>query len=124
MSAKFVVQPSNLEATATLLTKNGTAGFDNLSIEMASQKLVENIQRSYMSAVNEVGIDRIFNRESSWPCWKGIICCYLPFTSGAGYREIFTAAAGENHLVQVILYTALDRYDLDSVAKGDTNGKN
>lgn len=117
MSAAFVVQPSNLEATAVLLTKNGTPGFDKLSLEEARNKLVENVQRSYLSAVQEVGFDRVFNRESSWPCWRGIICCYLPFSSGAGYREIFNADAGEHHLVQVVLYTAIDKQDLDALVK-------
>lgn len=116
MTAEFVVQQSNIEATALLLVMNGTAGFEKLSTDEAQQKLIRNIERSYLNAVNELGVDRVLNRESAWPCWKGVTCCYLPFSSGAGYRPVFEADAGTNHLVQVVLYTTLDMRDLDALS--------
>lgn len=113
MAAEFVVQPANLNATALLLIKNGTAGFTGLSDEEGKAKLIANIKRSYLDASSNVGADRVLNRESTWPCWKGVTCCYLPFTSGAGYEVIFEADAEENLLVQVVIYTALDTRDFD-----------
>lgn len=115
MQADFVVQPSNLKATAILLTLNGAPGFEGLNESEASDKLVENIKRIYLEAANNPGIERVFNRESAWPCWSGIICYFSPTGQSAGHKTIFNADAGEHKLVVVVLHTALDLNDIKSL---------
>jgi len=58
MKAKFVVDPSNFEATAKILMANETPGFAGLSLDEAKSKLTATINRAYSSATKEHGEEK------------------------------------------------------------------
>lgn len=121
MKSKFVVDPSNFEATAKILIVNETPGFSGLSLDEAKSKLTATINRAYLLANKEHGEEKTFNPEAAWFCWKGVLCCFLPFSSGRGYQEIFEAESEEHSLVKVALFYSLLNKDLEILSAQPKN---
>jgi hypothetical protein len=121
MKSKFVVDPSNFEATAKILVVNETPGFAGLSLDDAKNKLTSTINRAFSSAIKEHGEEKTFNPEAAWFCWKGLLCCFLPFSSGRGYEEIFEAETTEYSLVKVALFYSLLKNDLERLSAQPNN---
>lgn len=113
---RFMIFPDNLDATAQYLLDTSPQ-YRTLSLAEARIHLLSDIQDTYKRTVAASGYESVFKTECMWHVWKGVVCGFLPCSGGTGSELMFTADSGGHDVINVVLYSFLDKRDAKLNAK-------